>query len=78
MTSGSQAEVKTRSGVLADVQRAIIAHAQLELGEPEPTPVLGLNEVLIDLRTRSSLLCGSRTAARACGAVLGLVSGDDR
>jgi transposase len=42
----SQAEVAATFGVSwPTVQRAVLAHAQAELGEPAPTPVLGLDEV---------------------------------
>lgn len=75
----SQAEVGARSGVLADVQRAIIAHAQLELVQPEPTPVLGLDGIAGPrLAARLGQQKRRTVGAGVCGAVLGLVSGDDR
>jgi transposase len=41
----SQAEVAATFGVSwPTVQRAVVAHGQAELGEPAPTPVLGLDE----------------------------------
>lgn len=41
----SQTEVAATFGVSwPTVQRAVVAHAQAELGEPAPTPVLGIDE----------------------------------
>ena len=41
----SQTEVAATFGVSwPTVQRAVVAHAQAELGEPTPTPVLGIDE----------------------------------